>query len=61
LDSGLAATNYDGGVDCYLFAFDLKKQDMRTFVLTRLSNPGITAEQFTMRGSSTRTSICAGV
>ena len=32
----------------YLFAFDVKRQDMRTFVLTRLRNPEITAEQFTM-------------
>ncbi len=32
----------------YLFAFDVKRQAMRTFVLTRLRNPGITAEHFTM-------------
>ena len=32
----------------YLFAFDVKRQDMRTFVLTRLRNPGITPEQFTI-------------
>jgi predicted DNA-binding transcriptional regulator YafY len=32
----------------YLFAFDVKRQDMRTFVLTRLRNPVITAEQFTL-------------
>jgi predicted DNA-binding transcriptional regulator YafY len=32
----------------YLFAFDVKRQDMRTFVLTRLRNPEVTQEQFTM-------------
>jgi len=32
----------------YLFAFDLKRQDMRTFVLTRLRKPGITDEHFTL-------------
>jgi predicted DNA-binding transcriptional regulator YafY len=30
----------------YLFAFDVKRQDMRTFVLTRLRNPEIEAGQF---------------
>jgi len=32
----------------YLFAFDVKRQDMRTFVLTRLRNPEIKAEHFSI-------------
>jgi proteasome accessory factor B len=32
----------------YLFAFDLKRQDMRTFLLTRLRRPELTDEHFTM-------------
>ena len=32
----------------YLFAFDLKRQAMRTFVLTRLSQPELTNERFTL-------------
>jgi proteasome accessory factor B len=32
----------------YLFAFDVNRQDMRTFVLTRLRDPEITPEQFTI-------------
>ena len=32
----------------YLFAFDIKRQDMRTFLLTRLRRPELTDERFTM-------------
>ncbi len=32
----------------YLFAFDVKRQDMRTFVLTRLRNPAIEPGHFTI-------------
>jgi len=32
----------------YLFAFDVKRQDMRTFVLTRLRNPEIKPDHFTL-------------
>ncbi len=32
----------------YLFAFDLKREAMRTFVLTRLSQPELTSERFTL-------------
>ena len=32
----------------YLFAFDIKRQDMRTFLLTRLRRPELTDEHFTM-------------
>ncbi|HOX55416.1 MAG TPA: WYL domain-containing protein [Candidatus Paceibacterota bacterium] len=32
----------------YLFAFDVKRQDMRTFALVRLQQPELTGERFTM-------------
>ncbi len=32
----------------YLFAYDLRRQDMRTFVLARLSRPELTPEHFTL-------------
>ena len=32
----------------YLFAFDVDRNDMRTFVLTRLSSPEITGQRFTV-------------
>ncbi len=31
----------------YLFAYDLESKAMRTFILTRLSNPNMTADRFT--------------
>ncbi len=32
----------------YLFAFDVRRQDMRTFALARLRRPGLTRKRFTM-------------
>ena len=45
----------------YLFAFDVKRDAMRTFALTRLRAPEITQERFALRRSSISTNTCEAV